>query len=58
MFSRNGEILKTSEFLMLQKTVQTLLYNHCNYQYHFFITTYVSKDMCIVTLKINPLFKK
>lgn len=51
-----GEILKQANFLMLQKTVQTLLYNHCNYQYHF-ITTYVSKDMCIVTFKNQSTFQ-
>ena len=43
-------------FLMLQKTVQTLLYNPCNYQYHF-ITIYVSEDMCIVTFKNQSTFQ-
>ena len=41
---------------MLQKTVQTLLYNHYNYQYHF-ITIYVSEDMCIVTFKNQSTFQ-
>ena len=55
MFSRNGTN-KQVNFLMLQKTVQTLLYNHCNYQYHF-ITIYVSEDMCIVTFKNQSTFQ-